>query len=389
MTIISTAIDTGFPPALLHACVAQRLAYFESHTIAHPRLKEVSDLSLRTIAEPAGASFVFIYGASGVGKTTLRRRLEQKLTEAALVRAVLAPGSIPVAGIEAIAADAKNFDWKNFYVRSLMALNEPSINHKVDYGTQGIYRNLLGELIIQPKTVNANLRIALENALRHRKPDIFFIDEAQHLGKLASGRKLQDQMDSLKSLANVTGVLHGLLGTYELLSFRNLSGQLMRRSIDIHFRRYYASDPDDVRAFQSTLLSFQRQMSVLEMPDLVGNWEYCYERSLGCIGTLKDWLTKALKDALDEDVHTVTLKHLENRAWSAFKCRGMLKEIVEGEKQLSEEESDIRSLRMALGLDADGSNRSDEPPSAKSTGGSKQKVGQRKPKRDAIGQLAS
>ena len=67
----------------------------------------------------------------------------------------------------------------------------------------------------------------------------------------------------------------------------------------------------------------------------------------------------------------------------------MLKEIVEGEKQLSEEESDIRSLRMALGLDADGSSRSDELPSVKPTGGSKQRVGQRKPKRDSVGQLAS
>jgi energy-coupling factor transporter ATP-binding protein EcfA2 len=387
--LIVIIINTGFPSALLQAPISQRLAYFEGLTIAHPRLKEVSDLLLRTIAEPAGASFVFIYGASGVGKTTLRRRLEQKLTEAALVRAILEPGRIPVAGIEAIAADAKNFDWKNFYVRSLMALDEPSINHKVDYGTQGIYRNLLGELVIETKTVSANLRIALENALRHRKPDIFFIDEAQHLGKLASGRKLQDQMDSLKSLANVTGVLHGLLGTYELLSFRNLSGQLMRRSVDIHFRRYYASDPDDVRAFQSTLLSFQRQMPMQEMPDLVGNWEYCYERSLGCIGTLKDWLTKAFKDALDEDAHTVTLKHLENRAWSAFKCRGMLKEIAEGEKQLSEEESDIQSLRMALGLDADGSSQSDEPSPTKSMSSSNRRVGQRKPKRDSVGQLAS
>ena len=389
MTIITT-INSGFPPALLQAPIAKRIAHFESHTIAHPRLKEVSDLLLRTIAEPAGASFIFIYGPSGVGKTTLRRRLEHKLTEAALARAVLEPGRIPVTGIEAIAADAKNFDWKNFYVRSLMALDEPSINHKVDYGIKGVYRNLLGDLIIEPKTVNANLRIALENALRHRKPDIFFIDEAQHLGKLASGRKLQDQMDSLKSLANITGVLHGLLGTYEMLSFRNLSGQLMRRSIDIHFRRYYASDPSDVKAFQSILLSFQRQMPVREMPDLVGNWEYCYERSLGCIGTLKDWLTKALKDALDEDADTVTLKHLENRAWSAFKCRGMLKEIVEGEKQLNEEESDVRSLRMALGLDAFGNNSpTDEQSATKSSGSSNRGVGQRKPKRDTVGQLAS
>ncbi len=377
--------NIGFPPELLAASIADRIAYFENYTLAHPRLREVSDLLLRTIGEPAGSSFIFIYGPSGVGKTTLRRRLEQKLIEAALAKSILNPGYIPVVGLEAIAADANNFNWKDYYIRALMALDEPSINHKVNYGTQGIYRNLLGDLVIEPKMVAANLRIALENALRHRKPDIFFIDEAQHLGKIASGRKLQDQMDSLKSLANITGVLHGLLGTYELLSFRNLSGQLMRRSIDIHFRRYYADIPEDVQSFKSILLSFQRQMPVKQMPDLVGNWEYCYERSLGCIGSLKDWLTRALKDALDEDAPTVTTKHLKNRAWSVFQCRGMLKEIAEGEKQLLEVESDVRSLRMSLGLDTLGDSPANDLPVPKPTERSNQRVGQRKPKRDPVG----
>ncbi len=243
----------------------------------------------------------------------------------------------------------------------------------------------MGDLVIEPKIVAANLRIALENALRHRQPDIFFIDEAQHLGKIASGRKLQDQMDSLKSLANITGVLHGLLGTYELLSFRNLSGQLMRRSIDIHFRRYYADIPEDVQSFKSILLSFQRQMPVKEIPDLVGNWEYCYERSLGCIGSLKDWLTRSLKDALDEDAPTVTTKHLKNRAWSVFQCRGMLKEIAEGEKQLLEVESDVRSLRLSLGLDTLSENQTNDPTLPKADARSNQRVGQRKPKRDSVG----
>jgi energy-coupling factor transporter ATP-binding protein EcfA2 len=377
--------NIGFPPELLAASIADRIAYFENYTLAHPRLREVSDLLLRTIGEPAGSSFIFIYGPSGVGKTTLRRRLEQKLIEAALAKSMLNPGCIPVVGLEAIAADANNFNWKDYYIRALMALDEPSINHKVNYGTQGIYRNLLGDLVIEPKMVAANLRIALENALRHRKPDIFFIDEAQHLGKIASGRKLQDQMDSLKSLANITGVLHGLLGTYELLSFRNLSGQLMRRSIDIHFRRYYADIPEDVQSFKSILLSFQRQMPVKQMPDLVGNWEYCYERSLGCIGSLKDWLTRALKDALDEDAPTVTTKHLKNRAWSVFQCRGMLKEIAEGEKQLLEVESDVRSLRMSLGLDTLSDSPANDLTVPKPAERSNQRVGQRKPKRDPVG----
>jgi len=35
--------------------------------------------------------------------------------------------------------------------------------------------------------------------------------------------------------ANVTGVLHVFIGTYELLNFRSLSGQASRCGLDIHF----------------------------------------------------------------------------------------------------------------------------------------------------------
>ncbi|MEH1918839.1 MAG: AAA family ATPase, partial [Nostoc sp.] len=76
--------STGFPLELLTRPVTERLAYFENYTVAHPRLKEVYEILMRTIAEPAGASFIFIYGPSGIGKTTLRLRVEQKLTELAL-----------------------------------------------------------------------------------------------------------------------------------------------------------------------------------------------------------------------------------------------------------------------------------------------------------------
>ncbi len=45
-------------------------------------------------------------------------------------------------------------------------------------------------------------------------------------------------------------------------------------------------------------------MPVEETPNLIPYWEYCYERTLGCIGILKNWLTRALKDALDEGTNT-------------------------------------------------------------------------------------
>ena len=370
-----------FPPELLEKSVVEKLAYFEGFTVAHPRLKQVYDILMRTINEPAGASFIFVYGPSGVGKTTLKQRVEQKIIEACLPELTTDRGRIPVVGIEAVAPESRNFNWKDYYTRALIALEEPLIEHKIDYGVRGVYRDIFGHVVIEPKVGAPALRRALENSLSHRKPDVFFIDEAQHMGKMSSGHKLQDQLDCLKSLANMTTILHCLLGTYELLTFRNLSGQLSRRSVDIHFPRYQVDNPDDIQAFKSVLLTFQRQMPLAQEPDLVNHWEYFYERSLGCIGTLKNWLTRTLKDALDEDSETITLKQLQRRALSVAQCQRMFAEILEGERQLSETEADAQNLRTLLGL---GEDFTEQPKKAQSSK-RKTKVGKRNPKRDKIG----
>ena len=82
--------------------------------------------------------------------------------------------------------------------------------------------------------VQQELQIDLHQASL-RELVVFLTDEAQRFSKLASSSRQQVQMDALQSMASITNTLHGLFGTYELLEFRNLSGQLSRRSIDIHF----------------------------------------------------------------------------------------------------------------------------------------------------------
>ena len=163
---------------------------------------------------------------------------------------------------------------------------------------------------------------------------------------------------------------------------------MSRRSVDIHFRRYRAEIQEDVQAFKSVLFTFQCQMPLEEQPDLIKHWAYCYERTLGCVGILKNWLARALKDALAEGTNTVTIKHLEQRAWSIAQCQRMLKEIQEGEKQLLETEADRNQLRSALGLEVETSQIPDTSPLAKpeiATVATNRKVGKRKPKRDPIG----
>lgn len=72
--------DYAFPRELLEQPAEARLAYFRSFTIAHPLLKAADAAMKQAIREPAGWSLIFVYGPTGVGKTTLRQRVEKHLT---------------------------------------------------------------------------------------------------------------------------------------------------------------------------------------------------------------------------------------------------------------------------------------------------------------------
>src|SRR6516162_4463775 len=206
---------------------------------------------------------------------------------------------------------------------------------------------------------------------------------------MRSGRKLQDQLDSIKSLANLTNTVHVLVGTYELLPFRNLSAQLSRRSIDIHFPRYRADRPEDRAAFQSVLFTFQRHLPLRGESDLLQHLDYCYERSVGCVGVLKDWLMRALALALTGESPVITRKILEQTAWSVCQCERMAKEALEGEADLVENEESRGRLRKLLSLDPAAFLRPDPaiPPRnvLRVASNTKGRVGQRRPFRDAVG----
>lgn len=376
--------EIDFPVSLLEKPALERLEYFRAYTIAHPILKEVHTKLIQTIREPSGTSLIFIYGATGSGKTTLRLKIEKQIRQEFQLASEKNPGHIPIIGIEAAASDSKIFNWKDYYKRILIALEEPLIDYKI----KKIVSSSESPLYFDQKIAGTELRYALERALHYRRPAALLIDEAQHIAKVASGRKLQDQMDSLKSLANITGTLHVLIGTYELLEFRNLSAQLSRRSLDLHLRRYLPESKGDIQIFKNIIFLFQQNLPLKQQPDLIKYWDYLYERSIGCIGILKDWLTRSFAIALEENSSSLTLKHLEKQAISLAQCKKMAKEIVEGEEQLIEKEEDRKELRALLGL----AGSFDKPESSQKASiepeheiKKNRYIGTRKPKRDKIG----
>ena len=388
----------AFPDELLKRPTSERLAYFRSYTVAHPQLKAVSEALRRAIQEPGGASLIFVVGPTGVGKTTLRLRIERELKQRFLSAGEPEPGRIPVVGFEAAAPDSGNFSWKDYYRRALRALEEPLIDYKCNYPDAFGGRDC--DWAVAARVGSLELRHALEQAIRHRRPAAVLIDEAQHFTKMASGRRLSDQLDCLKSLAGLTGCVHVLVGTYELLPCRNLSAQLSRRSIDIHFPRYRADDPDDVIAFQRALFSFQRHLPLPQEPELWRDWEFCYAHSMGCVGVLKDWITRALATALEQGALTLTRADLEHCAWSVDQCQKMTQDMLEGESAFMEKPESAGRLRELLGLAAKVDTGpaklvSREPQTAGLTGGNprpkprNRRTGSRSPARDPVGIYAA
>jgi hypothetical protein len=368
------ADETRFPRELLSEAPDARLAYFRNKVIGHPHLRETHQKLWRAIDQLTPGSLIFVFGPTGVGKTTLSSRIEKQLQEASRPIIEQDPGHIPVVGMEVAAADADNFRWRDYYKRALVAVDEPMIDKKVlpEYQLSQ-ERKLPGN---GSHKLTSELRWALEQALRHRRPKAFIVDEAQHFNKVAGGRRFISHLDTLKSLANMTGVTHVLIGTYELLGFTDWSAQLDRRSYEIHFARYDFNVSEEQKAFKSILSTFQHHLPLVVQPDLVAKADFLYERTVGCVGVLKELLNRALTTALYGEKQIITQEILEQHVLESRKLLRMAQEISIGEKDFMAN-GDIAKVRSLLGLSTE--------PAKQNEHSSMKAVGERKPERDQVG----
>lgn len=373
------ASPPGFTRQLLVEPWRARLACFQSYTVAHPKLIDAKERLVAALHNSEPNSVVFVFGPTGVGKTTLRLRTEQILTEDLYEELQQDRGRLAVVSVEAVASASGSFSWRDHFKRVLEKMDEPLIDNKQDLQRNPVsLRTGFG-----PKSTLDDCRYGLEQALRFRRPAAVMIDEAQHLAKIASGRRLLDQLDVIKSMANRAQTAHVLFGTYDLLSFRNLSGQLSRRSIDIHFPRYRAESAEDCKAFIGVLRSFAQQLPLAEPPDLVNDWEFLYERTIGCVGILKQWLARALSASLRKGQEKMTRADLEDHALSISQIDTILAEVTEGELRLTDSAEAATQLRTRLGLIRHSGNPgpSHEAPAQHTS----HRPGQRKPVRDLVG----
>lgn len=395
-----------------------RLAAFKAYAVNHPLLEDVDARLTQALLEPAGFAHVLVYGPSGVGKTTMLRQIASRapalFTHLAPQRDAsnwrFARGSPalppqPLLILEARPPDGGTFNRADYYRSALTQLGEAyyqqwslvdiQADQTWETKTRSKGRGTTAQFHDSPE-----LRRAMEEAMARRGVRAVIIDEAQHLMKVASGAKLLDQLDWLKSMSNMTGVVHVLIGTYDLLDFRNLNGQAARRGQDLHFPRYQFQHEPDRRAFQGALHSLLQQIPLeVDRQYLMNHWFYCYERSIGCVGVLKDWLVRSVANALHAGIRTLTLAHLEQQALSNAQCERMAADANAAEQKLHYTQSNREHLWQLLGMSGvtvnNGTNvaatQQDHMSStvahtstAQATAG---RVGQRAPRRDPVGDL--
>ena len=328
-----------FDRALLLQPLAVRQEYFEQHCLVeHPRLLEALDAILEAVCAPGeGAAsrrpgtMILVIGPARVGKTTLIHLLEERLLAYAKAQMQRDPHFIPFASITAPEPGSGRFDWIDFYKPVLRQRGNPF----VDSPTHPIRAR--------------QMREATEGAYLERKPLAIIVDEAHHLAKVRSGRRLQDHLDHLKHFENLSGVSHILVGTYEMRPFRKVNPHLACRSVDVHFPRYDMTQEEDCQVFKSALWALQRQLPIEEEPRLTQkHWEFLYARSIGCIGLLKLHLNRALNRALKEEARTVTLDHLRQTAAPDVRVKLALRNALESEAEFVEAEDADEQLLALL-----------------------------------------
>jgi hypothetical protein len=227
----------------------------------------------------------------------------------------------------------------------------------------------------------------MTGCLHLRRVNVLFYDDAQHFQMVTKAQRLQDQMDNLKWMADVTGTKIVLVGTYDLLNLIDLSGQLARRSASVHFARYHADEPEEFKQFASVVYAFQRHLPLAEEPNLVDRCDYLYDRCLGCIGLLKDWLRRALAQALNQGEETLTEKRLEAGV-DVRKLVAVAKEAVAGEKRFYALDGLYAELQGLLKSAARLPTSGPPPNQRVSPSKPKSKPGQRAAKRDPVGPVA-
>lgn len=142
------------------------LERFRSFTVAHPRLVQAKEALVNAIRGAEPNSLIFVFGPTGVGKTTLRLKTEQLIAAEMLNELREDRSRIPVVSVEAVAPESGSFNWRDHYKRLLHQLDEPLIDHKLNRQAEESITAPAVRFMPTSRAVGTEYRYAVEQAGR-------------------------------------------------------------------------------------------------------------------------------------------------------------------------------------------------------------------------------
>ena len=223
------------------------------------------------------------------------------------------------------------------------------------------------------------LNRAVEQALLICDEAYLWVDETQHLGyanKLCISQRAI--ADSWKCLAQRTGKILILSGTFELMEIALASSHFLGRSTVIPLFEYRRTE-DDLLVFNTILSTYDHLLEFEDKDDTLTNYiELLYDGSLGVIGVLKLWLRRACMDAIAQN-KKINRKILEGSRRFDAEIERLQADIDLGKRLFHKHGVLVDSWGRPLSVDT-------EPPQAEvQKSGPKVKPFKRKPQRYEAG----
>jgi hypothetical protein len=327
----------------LHPAMAARLAALQQYKIKHASLEKMDTLLMNAIDEHTSYSILALYGPSGVGKSTVMKRIAQRCREEEPD-----PGVVPVVVVQASPEDVGRASRLDFYRQVLHQLRgHVAIRDRI--------LNLpLASVRAKKSTDPAEwleMRDAVAYALDLLKVKAVCIDEAQHLMQADAAQKPSIQLDWLKSLTNRSNLLYILVGNFSLYDFCHLNGQLARRVREEQFCRYHLESQADAVEFTSALKVLLEQVPLqVNIPEMLTHWKWFGEWSIGCIGILSDWVVETAATLCRVGETVLTLEALAKHALKPAQRLKLETEARTGEFKIEEAKKESeRELQRLLG----------------------------------------
>lgn len=299
-----------FPSHLLNSSDKDRLSYYVNEVIVdHPILTD----TLNTLDESANPflekRLILLVGGSGVGKTALMNRLVHRRVARMKKLIVENPQIVPAIFVEVEAPDDGKFLFSSLYREALTQMNAALIERTLPLVERRINERLITTIAIEKSGLRLNpsaLKARFLENLVERQVDMLCIDEAINIFKVGRPKsekdrtaQLKDQTDKLKTSVNKTPTSLILCGAYDFLDLTMTSGQIARRSLIIHMSPYTMKD--GLEGFATALVGLFGHLPTEHQLDPKEHATELFLQCLGCIGILKNILSKAL-------LHSLTLK---------------------------------------------------------------------------------